>query len=174
MMAQPFAMIGKVMNKRAADFPVAAGKVARSVAANVGEAVVRDTPVDTGAARSNWIMTIDQIATYIIPPYAPYPKTHSDIYAYHANERAAGRTHMIALGRKDEESNAVSAIAQHFAALQHFDPARNNTIYIANNVPYMGKLNAGYSPQTPAVFVMRAVEKGFETARAMNLKLMGS
>lgn len=173
-MAQPFALIGQVMNKRAANVPRAVGLISRSIAAQIGEAVVRDTPVDTGAARSKWIMSIDQIATFIIPPYAPYPKTHSEIYAYHANERKAGRTHLIELGRKDEEANAVSAISQHFATLQNFDPARNSTIYIANNVPYMGKLDAGYSPQTPAGFVMRAVEKGVMEARKLNLKLMGA
>ena len=32
-------------------------------------------------------------------------------------------------------------------------------VYISNNVPYIGRLNLGSSPQAPAGFVERAIEK---------------
>ncbi len=157
------------MRKRADDFTIAAGKIARTAASVIGEAVGRDTPVDTGAARSNWIMSIDEIAGFTIPPYVPYPKTHDDIYAYHASERGAGRTHVVQLGRKDEEANLAAMLSQHFTAIQRFDAARNGTIYLTNNLPYIERLDVGYSPQTAPGFVMRAVEKGVEAIRPMKL-----
>lgn len=168
-MAQPFVLIGKVMQKRAANVQVAVGKIARTAAAVIGEAVTRATPVDTGAARSNWIMTIDEIATYIIPAYAPYPKTHQDVYSYHKGERESGRKHIVELGRKDESANLGAVLSQHFTALQRFDPEVNDTIYIANNLPYIGLLDAGYSPQTEAGFVARSVDEGIEAIRGMKL-----
>lgn len=172
-MAQPFQLIGKVMKKRADDFVVASGRLTTSIAGVIGREVVLDTPVDTGTARSNWIMSVDQIATYIIPAYAPLPKTHSDVYERRAGERAGGHVHALGTGDKEESGNAAAAMAQHFAAIQSYDPVRNKTIYLANNVPYIGRLNAGYSPQTAPLFVERAVEKGVTNARRMNLKLMG-
>lgn len=33
------------------------------------------------------------------------------------------------------------------------------SVFISNNVPYIGRLNSGYSKQAPAGFVQRAVEK---------------
>lgn len=33
------------------------------------------------------------------------------------------------------------------------------SVFISNNVPYIGRLNEGYSSQAPAGFVQRAVEK---------------
>lgn len=167
MATQLFVNFGDVLNKRADSFQPAAAKIARSVAAAIGEELARETPVATGAARSNWIMTIDQIANYVIPAYVPYLKPHQSQYAIHketAPHPGGG------IGDKEEQANLVAVLSQHFVALQSFDPERNSTIYIANNIPYMEKLNAGYSNQTPAGWVKRAVEKGMEVAR--NYKLM--
>lgn len=36
----------------------------------------------------------------------------------------------------------------------------DDTIYISNNVPYIGKLNDGYSKQAPKGFVEKAVQVG--------------
>lgn len=34
-----------------------------------------------------------------------------------------------------------------------------DTVFISNNVPYIGELNAGHSPQAPAGFVEAALER---------------
>jgi hypothetical protein len=171
MATQPFRLIGTVINKRAADIPRAVGSVARKCAAVIGENVAKDTPVDSGVARSNWLMGIDQILTYTIPAYAPYIKTSSEIYAQRAAERIAGHGHVMGTGDKEETANLVAVLSQHFTALQHFDPAVNNTIYLSNSLPYMEKLNMGSSPQTAAGFINRAVDTGIAAIRGM--KLMG-
>lgn len=169
MATQPFYLIGKVMSKRAADFGVASRKLTVTIASVIGEDVVRETPVDEGVARSNWIMSLDQIATYTIPAYDPHPKTHHSVYARRALERAAGIVHVLGTGDKEESGNLIGALSQHFATLQQYDPVRNKTVYLANHLPYIGKLNAGSSPQTEAGFVQRAVEKGLDAAKRKKL-----
>ena len=39
-----------------------------------------------------------------------------------------------------------------------FDINRHNSIYITNNVPYMNRLNSGWSKQSPAGFVEAAID----------------
>lgn len=41
-----------------------------------------------------------------------------------------------------------------------------DTLYLVNRVPYIGRLNAGSSPQAPAGFVQAAVQRGLARARA--------
>lgn len=48
---------------------LAATRAALAGGAYLGE----ETPVDTGEARSNWIMSIDAPDILVIPPYVPYP-----------------------------------------------------------------------------------------------------
>lgn len=169
MAAQPIQLIGTVMNKRANDVMKSVGLIARKAASAIGESVVTETPVDTGTARSNWIMTIDQIANYTIPAYVPYIKTDSWTYGARAKDRSAGVKHVLGTGDKEETANLVAALAQHFVALQRFDPEVNDTIYITNSLPYIEKLNLGYSLQTDAGFVERAVDVGVEAIRTMKL-----
>lgn len=167
--AQPFRLIGKVMQKRAKDFPVAAARLTRTIASVIGEDVVRETPVDTGSARSNWIMLVGQIANYTIPAYVPYPKTHQSAYAYRAGQAAAGHVHALGTGDKEEQGNLVAALSQHFEAIRSYDPSKDTTIYLSNHLPYIGRLNLGSSPQTAAGFVNRAVEKGVAAGRRLKL-----
>lgn len=42
---------------------------------------------------------------------------------------------------------------------------RQGPIYITNNVPYIQRLNEGYSQQAPAGFVQAAIERGVGEAR---------
>lgn len=45
----------------------------QKIALVAGDAFARETPVDTGVARSNWVMTRDETFTGVIPAYFPYP-----------------------------------------------------------------------------------------------------
>lgn len=114
---------------------------ARSLNTKIGRTVhrklVEATPVDTGRARSNWIVTTGSPTGIVIPPYAP------------------GRH----LGRS-ETANAAAAIRQAEAALAARAPEA--TIYIQNNVAYLARLNAGSSKQAPAGFVQKAITQAAE------------
>ncbi len=161
-----FQKLNEVMVKRGTDFKKNAAELTRRIATVIGETVAKETPVDTGTARSNWIMTRGAPASYSIPAYVPYRKTHQVQYAVH---KATGPHPGGGLGDKEEVANLEAVKAQHTAALAAYNPDTDKTVYLANNVIYIGRLNDGYSPQTAAGFVERAVKRGIEAAWTMRL-----
>lgn len=110
----------------------------------VDQAVVLATPVDTGRARSNWVVSVGRPVLAAIEPYAPGKK--------------------LGIG---ETANARAALEQGRAALAA--PGEKSRVYITNNVQYIGMLNDGHSTQAPAGFVENAVDAA-RTAIA-NMKL---
>lgn len=118
-------------------------RVAREAARQGGGYLASDTAVDTGEARSNWVMTIDQPFESTIPPYAPYPKL--------GNAAASA-------GRKAETANLSAVQAQHAAASFAFDCSRNRSMIIRNNVDHIGLIEQGHSPQTGPGLLARGVD----------------
>ena len=106
---------------------IAAGIITNSNAIKQRTALVLDrdlvlaTPVDTGHARSNWHVSVenpsDEISSIKDPEYTPGPK----------------------------EEGIISAAVP------------GQSIYVTNNLPYMGALNDGHSAQAPAGFVEEAI-----------------
>ncbi len=115
-------------------------RLAQDVAKGIGATVVDTTPVDTGLARSNWRATLSAPASGIIPPYSP--GNHLGI---------------------SESANAGAAKAQQQQVIERFKVAQNASIFITNNVSYIGALNAGSSPQSPGSMVAL----GFQTGRSV-------
>lgn len=116
----------------------------RKVALSVDQAVVVATPVDTGRARSNWRASVNAPLTGTIPPYVPSTRG-----------KAAG-------------PNTAAAIQQAVAAVSTVDSAKD-VIYISNNLPYIGRLNDGYSAQAPAGYVQRAIGAASNAVRVSKL-----
>lgn len=114
--------------------------VVRRVALAADQAVVVATPVDTGRARSNWLVTIDAPDPREIPPYS----------------------------QDDGAGSARAAVAQGQAAIAAF-AAGNRAIYITNNLPYIERLNQGSSAQAPASFVQQAVIMAARAVQASSL-----
>lgn len=108
-------------------------RVAREAARQGGGYLARDTAVDTGQARSNWVMTLDAPFEGVIPPYAPLPKLGNSA---------------LTAGRKDETANLSAVQAQHAAASLAFNVEKNSEIYIRNNVDHIALIEGGHSPQT--------------------------
>ena len=96
--------------------------------------LVYHTPVDTSQALSNWDVTIGAPAD---DPHGPY---------------VAGKH------GSTQQQSAAKALAQAKQTLKDKKPGQ--TIYIANNLPYIRRLNDGYSQQVPAGFVERALLLG--------------
>lgn len=120
------------------------------IARAVDEELIRRTPVDTGKARSNWIMSINAPVSDVIEPYAPGVK----------------------LGIS-ETSNLIAALNQAAAVLHgHHD---SDPIYISNNVDYIGLLNQGSSKQAPALFVevsiLGGINFGLQKIQSLIVKL---
>jgi hypothetical protein len=107
--------------------------------------VVSSTPVDTGLARSNWIVSAGTPVSLVIPPYSPGSR----------------------LGVA-ESQNAAAAISAGQEVIDGTSP-NVTTYYVQNNVPYIGELNAGSSKQAPALFVEKGVQAGMAKAASTQL-----
>ena len=114
-------------------------RLVRQVATAIGATVVDTTRVDTGAARSNWVATLNAPASGVIPPYAPGNK----------------------LG-PSEIANATGAKAQQKQVIERFDARKHDGVFITNNIPYIETLNnGGGNIRTPGLMV----EQGLQTGR---------
>lgn len=103
-------------------------KLVQKISLTADQAIVLATPVDTGAARSNWLVSINTPRIDTIPPYAPGSK--------------------LGLG---EGANAQGALSQ--AQAVTLSRKSGQKIFIVNNLPYIGRLNEGSSKQAPAGFI---------------------
>lgn len=88
------------------------------------------TPVDTGWARANWIPTIGTAREGV------------------AGSRAQAEAGLLP---SDQQTGIASVAATYKLA--------RGPIHITNNVPYIGRLDAGSSRQAPRGFVRRAIRK---------------
>jgi hypothetical protein len=107
--------------------------LALNVNANLRDSPPRGTPIDTGWASANWVPSIGQ----------PF------------EDKAAGAV-------RDPTPAQVMARGQ--LAEQGVNETlswRNNDgpLFSTNNVPYIGRLNDGWSGQSPAGFVQAAMER---------------
>lgn len=62
-----------VLQKHAGQLGRMVSQVAQKAALAGGAYLAEETPVDTGVARSNWVMTLDAPFEGVIPAYMPYP-----------------------------------------------------------------------------------------------------
>lgn len=128
------------MRRRGRRIEARTTRLKREAALIADREVVLATPVDTGRARSNWIVSLDAPVVSPRDSYAPGVK----------------------LGR-GERANADAALAQ---GKERIGAARaGQDIYISNNVYYIGRLNEGYSAQAPAGFVQSAVARAVAHVR---------
>jgi len=132
MVSRPFSQFPRRMTMRGAEVATGASFIVRKVALVVDQALVFSTPVDKGVARSNWRVSIGEPLDGIIPAYAPGE----------------------GLGAS-ETSNAQAAISQAQAVIGRQMPGQ--AISIANNLPYIERLNQGWSRQAPAGFIDSSV-----------------
>lgn len=105
-------------------------KLVKDLALNIQPAVVIATPVDEGVAKSNWIVNPGDAVDHVIPAYVPGEK---------------GST---------ESENVAAAIEQGQSALSNYI---DGPIHVTNNLPYIQRLNDGYSKQAGEHFVEAAI-----------------
>lgn len=116
-------------------------RVVRKVALTIDTILVQETPVDTGRAKSNWLVSLGVSLTGVIDAYAPGEK---------------GST---------AAANAQAALAQGETVIKNYMSGRDLSIHISNNLPYIGVLNEGSSLQAPAGFVEDAVAEAVRLVR---------
>lgn len=111
-----------------------------NVNANLRDAPPLGTPIDTGWASANWQPSVD---SPVIDVTAERPDDLSPAQVAAANAAA--------------QSGINEVLGWGF---------NNGSIFSANSVPYIGRLNQGWSNQSPTGFVMIAVERAVRQTAA--------
>lgn len=116
-----------------------ADKLTRKVALAADQAIVSSTPVDTGRARSNWIAGINAAPDEIIQAYVEGKDGNSGA------------------------QNTQAALAQAETVISGYNFGEE--IHITNNLPYIQRLNDGYSAQAPANFVEEGIAEALQVVQ---------
>lgn len=140
------------MNRTADLLPRAVNAIVKAAGRAIAYTVIDNTPVDTGEARSNWLLSLGQPMRGTIAPYQPYPK----------GSKGGGS----GIG---ESANAAGAKARANQVINARQPGQ--TLFIQNNVPYIGELNDGHSRQAPRLFVDVAVLTGIRSLNGAVLRI---
>lgn len=131
--------------------------VARGIADNVGKTVrkaalvadqvaVLATPVNTGRARANWLVsTVGPLEGAPQPPVGPPTPPGDPRRETHAAEAAQRAL-----------EHASAAVAQY---------ELGDRIFIVNNLDYIGPLDEGHSQQAPAGMTVQAVAAATQVLR---------
>lgn len=132
------------MNKLADSIPQAISSYKVKIAQTIVADLAYKTPVDTSQAISNWVVTLGARNVGIVPPHYP---------------GESGSTRNASAQETIQRANIV---------LQQKKPGQS--IFITNNLPYIVRLNDGYSAQAPAGFVERSILIGRRMASKFKLK----
>ena len=144
-MANDLDRLSRKMRQTAIQIETGATVMTRKVALAIDQTLVIATPVDTGRARSNWVVEVGTQPTRDTrEPYSPGDR---------GNTGAA---------------NAAAAIAQGQQAVMSYN-REDEYIFITNNLNYIKDLNEGKSPQAPPGFVQTAIARGVSVARGYNI-----
>lgn len=117
-----------------------------SIVVSVQYEIVRRTPIDTGRARSNFVVRLNSPFRLVYKAYSPY------------RSRYRGGSG----GSMGEAANLQAAVAQARGVLARRKP--DEPVYITNNLPYIARLNDGYSKLAPRGYVRAGVAAGVASA----------
>ena len=143
-MAKTLLDLANDMNKLADSIPQAISSYKVKIAQTIVADLAYKTPVDTSQAISNWVVTLGAKNVGIIRPH--YPGEYGSTRNASAQETIQ-RANVVLSKKKPGES-----------------------IFITNNLPYIVRLNDGYSAQAPAGFVERSILIGRRMAARFQLK----
>lgn len=143
-MARSLLDLANDIDKLGGEISQAASDHAVKTALTIVGDLVYHTPVDTSQALSNWDVTI---GAPMDDPHGPY---------------VAGKH------GSTQQQSAAQALNVAKETLKNKKPGE--VIYIANNLPYIRRLNDGYSEQVPAGFIERAILLGRKTKAKFKLR----
>lgn len=143
-MAKGLLDLAASLEKKAKAIDEAASKLAVGTALTIVGDLAFKTPVDTSQALSNWQVSLGSPVDSKIPPYYPGE------------------------GGSTRNSSAAETINQARKILAGKKPGQR--IFITNVLPYIRRLNDGYSKQAPAGFVERAVLIGRKMIKKAKLR----
>jgi hypothetical protein len=127
--------LGKALLRRADEIQANSPKVVREATVAALSAVVIATPADTGRARSNWTVTQKRPADGVREAYSPGNKLGS--------------------GEGANAGQAIKAGAEE--AVKYQGQQKDTANFITNNLPYIARLEDGYSEQAPLGMVKQGI-----------------
>lgn len=142
-MARSLDIFSRRMNVLANRLVSGADRLTRKVALVADQVIVSETPVDTGRAKSNWIVNLDAPASDTIEAYAPGEQ---------------GTT---------EGQNIQAALDQGSTVIANY--RTGSEIHITNNLSYIQPLNDGSSDQAPANFVETAIQEAVNAVQSSHI-----
>ena len=129
-----FSSLSKTLRQQAKNIEGNANLLVRRVSYAILEELAIRTPIDTGMAKSNWIVTINKQTIAVIEPH---------YFGIH------GSTNTQTI--KTVQERGKYAIQQY---------KNGDTIYIQNNTPYIDDLESGKgSKQAPNGFVRQSIAR---------------
>lgn len=155
-MAHNLADLSKELRDFARGLPDAVNEIKKDVANTILTNLSATTPVDTGVAMSNWMVTTGSSSQIVREAHVPSPKGH----------RVDGQwTHRVP-PEETRDANLGGVIED---GSNEIEMAKaGEAIYITNNLPYIQKLEDGFSPQAE-LFVEAAISAGSEVAKGSTL-----
>lgn len=129
MAVQDIRLFPQVMKEYSVGLEDATKRLTQSTAKAGLRTVVYGTPVDTGRAANNWVVTINMA----FPGY-------------------------INTGNYSDPAQVVGQGYAVIDSLDTKRNTKDNAIYIVNNAPYIELLNSGRSNKKPAGFIERAMD----------------
>lgn len=128
----------KNIRRRGRQVENASSRVVKQVSKRALRSLVKNTPVDKGVARSNWRVGIGGVPTAVINAYAPGRK--------------------LGIGETANARAAIKAGTIRIDSVKSTSAGLKTGIFIANNTPYIKKLNDGnHSSQTAGGFIQTAM-----------------
>lgn len=128
--------------------PLAAGELKKDAVRAIVKGLTEVTPADTGGAISNWLVSNDLPEIAIVPPFAPSPR----------GRMVNGKWMHSVDPEVTAHANVSPTQEAAEAAIEASLPGQS--LFIANSLPYIEKLDQGSSTQAPYGFVDRAVILG--------------
>lgn len=125
-------------------------ELVKAISVEVARQVAGRTPVDTGKARSNWQTSLSTPIGGTRTAFAAYPSR------WHPPGRNPG-------GSMAETPNFAAAVRSAREGVSR-RTGDEQDVYIVNNLPYIARLNQGYSKQAPAGYVRVGVAAGVPIA----------
>ena len=123
-----------------------ADTLVKDVAKGILLAVVTDTPVDVGTAKSNWQVSLNSEASGTRTAYAPGKKGSTGL------------------------DNIIAAVSIGDGHIDQYNSG--DEIHITNNVPYITELNNGTSKQAPPGYVQDATLEAIGKIHAAGYKIL--
>lgn len=133
------AELAVVMNRTAEAFVADATEYQNELITHFVAEVARNTPVDTGKAKSNWVVSLGSAFGGIRAAFSPFLSRYKG---------GAGGSTAETRNQAGVTWSAASVLAGN---------KDGQDVYITNNLPYIQRLNEGWSKQAPAGFVEAAI-----------------